>query len=637
MGVTFAAGLTSNGLGGQYGIWLGSDGRLMAMDGAGTAVWALTPDRNGVYRNGTWERIADQAYSRRFGNHTVDRLGRTVQHGGEFGTGVGRTAVFDPRTDTWTEYPSSLNPNHRPVGMASTGDVFTRIISFGTTGPAVTMTGFKPNYTDTTTANPSVIESGNMLPLNENQPVLTGGSFQSLVGFTARFAPYTGAEAGNQVFLRAGNLSNSGVYQDKSSAMAAFPADWRKLPSGRGLSWCLPGSVLPYESGLVGWMHKIQRVVLVGGDGFIYTVNPTNGDLARHDVLPAPELVNPGNGNGIHNGYVGTLATDMSTQLNTDTPTIPPTLVVQAPNYAFSTWRTQYLTASAATVSNGHTPIIHLRTDNNAKAIACTYTGLSLSGGLFTYTGVSRLTSNVWRSGGGGQLKTGPIEVWSAQPFLYAADGGGTVLPNGDLVFHAGSTEVDGDAGTWPTFGAFYQWDGTSTPARRITPVVSASPFYNLPTPLPDGSYFSVTGFGLGASGQYMIPDGADAIPLAGMAPIVTTFPSTVVAGSTVLLTGSNINGQIPGCMQNDEGNVVTDFPIGRFQSATGQVAYAICCRIATRGAFAGANSCSVEIPESLERGDYQFSIVAGGVRSNAVNVAVVGAPAPSPGLDWYT
>lgn len=605
-----------------------SDGRVMGRSN-NAQVQILTPDPNGRYATGTWTRIPDAPLNHWTSTATTDRIGRLILHGSEFSTGSGKTSVFDPRTDTWQTYTDSMNVSHLPVVMLNNGAHAVNIENSGGSGVLKVVSASKPNWSAWQSED---TDERSYAIFSENQPVLTGGSFQYLVCFTTR-RQSTGnsiADAGDHVYVRNGDGGGSGVLS-QIARLTALGGDWRKLATGNGLSWCEVGSSFFYEVGAIGWMQKIGQVVMVGGDGFIYSYDPATNFLDRYDVLPmgsAATSLFPSDGQQF-NGYLGTLATNVSGQLNIDNPTIPSTLVVTAPSLAFTAWITTFI----SNVVSGQS-IIHLRTDTNTRALAFTITGASFSGGQFTLTGVTRITGNAWRTGGGGQLRAGAIEVWAARPWWSGADHSGTFLPNGDLLFNVGTPIPDRLTGGFGGQYSWMKWDGISSAATVVRSTRFGSGIWSTIFPLPSGEYFLSDGES--ADSNIVTLTAPEATPLATMVPVISTFPTSVVAGSTVALTGTNINGQIQGGLHNDELIVNTDFPIGRFRNATtNQVTYATCCRIATRGVFSGANSCTVDVPANLAPGTYDFSIIAGGVPSVERSVAIVTAPTPSGGWEF--
>jgi len=109
--------------------------------------WKLTPDINGSYVNGTWNRLANLPYAPYASASAVLADGRLLIEGGEY-TGLNFTftltnqgAIYDPVADTWT----MVNP---PANVDHIGDSPTAVLPGGglLLGPKLTeqVTEFDP-------------------------------------------------------------------------------------------------------------------------------------------------------------------------------------------------------------------------------------------------------------------------------------------------------------------------------------------------------------------------------------------------------------------------------------------------------------------------------------------------------------
>jgi hypothetical protein len=93
--------------------------------------WALTPDVNGSYLNGTWSQLASMSsnYGPLYFASAVLPDGRVIIEGGEYNFLVGvetnQGAIYNPLTNTWT----SVNP---PVGWSQIGDAPGAVLDNGT-------------------------------------------------------------------------------------------------------------------------------------------------------------------------------------------------------------------------------------------------------------------------------------------------------------------------------------------------------------------------------------------------------------------------------------------------------------------------------------------------------------------------
>ena len=107
------------------------DGRVMVQDTGAQDWWALTPDANGSYQNGTWSQLASlpAGYAPLYYASAVLRDGRLAVLGGEynFGQAVWTTlgAIYTPKTNKWRTLS-------HPAGWNSVGDAQSVILANGT-------------------------------------------------------------------------------------------------------------------------------------------------------------------------------------------------------------------------------------------------------------------------------------------------------------------------------------------------------------------------------------------------------------------------------------------------------------------------------------------------------------------------
>ena len=98
-----------------------TDGRLMCQDADAVDWWALTPDSQGSYINGTWHQLASMQTPRLYYASTVMKDGRVTVWGGEYtGDTSNKTdsnsgEIYDPVTDSWSLLPT-------PAGWWAIGD-----------------------------------------------------------------------------------------------------------------------------------------------------------------------------------------------------------------------------------------------------------------------------------------------------------------------------------------------------------------------------------------------------------------------------------------------------------------------------------------------------------------------------------
>ena len=108
-----------------------SNGKVMVHDADAGDWWALTPDINGSYQNGTWSQLASlpSGYAPLYFASAVLPDTRVVVLGGEYNNGVGvwttLGAIYTPKTNKWKKLKA-------PSGWTSVGDAQSVILENGT-------------------------------------------------------------------------------------------------------------------------------------------------------------------------------------------------------------------------------------------------------------------------------------------------------------------------------------------------------------------------------------------------------------------------------------------------------------------------------------------------------------------------
>ena len=114
---------SSGGCANAFGLWLLTDGRVLAHGCGGLNTWQiLTPDKAGNYATGTWKAAANSAHARGGAQQHVLKDGRVFVGGGEYIDGPACTAalcntaeIYDPVTNTWK------NTANAPHDIGDTG------------------------------------------------------------------------------------------------------------------------------------------------------------------------------------------------------------------------------------------------------------------------------------------------------------------------------------------------------------------------------------------------------------------------------------------------------------------------------------------------------------------------------------
>jgi hypothetical protein len=222
--------------------------------------------------------------------------------------------------------------------------------------------------------------------------------------------------------------------------------------------------------------------------------------------------------------------------------------------------------------------------------------------------------------------------TWSAGPNVPAlcgtggksscalADAPAAVLPDGNILFAASARYAKA-----PTH--FFEYtSATSTSPNTINQVAdtlffassSASYYYNYLV-LPNGQIFTTD---LSNTPELYTPTGsADA----SWAPVISTAPPAIVAGATYPISGTQFNGLSQGAYYGDDVQAATNYPIVQVtNSASGHVFYGRTFDHSTMSIAPGtAGSTNFVVPANFETGPSNLVVIANGIASDPVSVAV--------------
>ncbi len=114
---------STGGCANAFGLWLLTDGRVLAHACGGLNTWQiLTPDKAGNYATGTWKAVANSAHARGGAQQHVLKDGRFFVGGGEYIDGPSCTPtlcntaeIYDPVANTWK------NTANAPHDIGDTG------------------------------------------------------------------------------------------------------------------------------------------------------------------------------------------------------------------------------------------------------------------------------------------------------------------------------------------------------------------------------------------------------------------------------------------------------------------------------------------------------------------------------------
>jgi hypothetical protein len=113
--------------------------------------------------------------------------------------------------------------------------------------------------------------------------------------------------------------------------------------------------------------------------------------------------------------------------------------------------------------------------------------------------------------------------------------------------------------------------------------------------------------------------------PKAGWLPRVTSAPARMTRGHSYAVSGTQFNGVSQGCYYGDDYASATNFPVVRLTNQkTGHVQYARTHGFSYMGVqSSGTVGTQVDIPANMETGTTSMQVVANGIASPAVTIAI--------------
>jgi hypothetical protein len=219
---------------------------------------------------------------------------------------------------------------------------------------------------------------------------------------------------------------------------------------------------------------------------------------------------------------------------------------------------------------------------------------------------------------------TGPQGTGAGHTAIYYSTGKkagkwvpGPDFPNGD---NAGDSfavlEPSGNVLVFGASGALYEWDGTTF--AQVSGATGAGP----PILLPTGQVLMLAALRV----VLYNPTGS---PKASWMPTIESYPKNVTAGKTYKITGTQFNGLGQAMAYGDEEQNPTNYPLVRITNkASGLVYYARTHDHSTMGVATGSKLVWTffDVPSRIASGASMLEVVANGIASKPVNVAVSGA-----------
>jgi hypothetical protein len=412
---------------------------------------------------------------------------------------------------------------------------------------------------------------------------------------------------------------------------------------------------IDYEVGAQMYMPKIGKVVLAGGDGGIWTAT-TNGvwgaTLDTTVTIDRPfdmGYATPARCGSTYGAVVlGKLGPEWegktAATLTAGTYTLNGALFNPSAwagfafgNYTLSVANNtsravlQMYVADTTSAATEPTTLSHMR-----------FTSATWNPATTTWTIVDPVAGSL-RGDRDRVLREGDIVYWGF-PKFEPWDSDGVILPNGDFVFVAGYDGVPSPF-TFPLNATFMKFDGVSRPEPiDLSPgnVKGIGGSYSPMFISPDGTHLmfnhawdTTTPDQRGNGLAFMELLSTERTPDNAWRPVVQSFPSSVVAGSEVTLTGLRLTGVHEDHAFGDDSGARAHIPLVRLTADDGRVYYCPTRNYTYRGIDpARSSSCNVIIPNRVPAGTYEMDVACNGIASQSTtSVTVLTTASMSSGL----
>jgi hypothetical protein len=238
---------------------------------------------------------------------------------------------------------------------------------------------------------------------------------------------------------------------------------------------------------------------------------------------------------------------------------------------------------------------------------------------------LARPTNSVFAIGATGAnavyTPSGTSAGWSTGPSLPviggqqydSADGAAATMPGGSVL-------LDASPGDYNSPTHYFVYNGTS-----LTQVTD-------PPNAPSQSSY-ITRMLVLPTGQVMLDDGSSDVeiyrptgtPSAAWEPTITSVPTSLTAGSSFTLSGTQLAGRDQGGAYGDDFQDATNYPLVRItNNATGRVTYARTTGLTSYSIKAGATaSTNFKLPVNTPTGASTLEVVANGIASAPTSVTV--------------
>jgi hypothetical protein len=206
------------------------------------------------------------------------------------------------------------------------------------------------------------------------------------------------------------------------------------------------------------------------------------------------------------------------------------------------------------------------------------------------------------------------------------ADAPAAILPNGNVLIAASpATWLNTTTGGYPTPTHFFVFNGaTFTQVGDVANSPNLNSFEMNFLVLPTGEI-------LGVETDY---PNVEVFPATGStlvccsakswAPTIAKFPSSITDGTTYTISGTQFNGLTYGASFGDDEQANTNYPLIRVtNTATKTVSYCATFNFSTMGVATGGTAVSTDFSCAAPAGPSTLVVVANGIASAPVNVAI--------------
>jgi Kelch motif protein len=278
----------------------------------------------------------------------------------------------------------------------------------------------------------------------------------------------------------------------------------------------------------------------------------------------------------------------------------------------------KYVMAANQWVSAGNTPVTLV--DTNSDEIG---SALALPDGRVFCIGATANTALYTPpmiANQAGTWATGPSFPVVVKGLVTGAkDAPACLLPNGRVLCVV--APYNPTAGTWGNPLYLYEYDPVANTLTQVSSPANGagSPFSSRLILLPTGQVLHTNG---SSSVAIYTPDGA---PDPVWKPSITSVPTALLPGHTYTLHGRQINGLSQAVIYGDEGAMATNYPIVRLTDTSGNVHYCRTHDHSTMGIQTGAviHTTQFTVPASVPYGSFKLCVIANGISSDCVSVAV--------------